>query len=124
MVDLSRRKQTGKRIISEFSEKNLTFMAAGIAYNAFLSLAPILVLLLVVVSAVGGGLEDRIVELAQESFPGPRHRRGGVSGRSRRTRRVGRRTRRAALGDPEDLPRAGHRVLGDLRDNEGELLRR
>lgn len=71
MLGLSRHVDTAKRIIGEFSEKNVTLLAAAVAYNAFLSLAPILVLLLVVVTAVGGGLEDRVVALAQENFPGP-----------------------------------------------------
>lgn len=71
MVELSAVPDIGKEIAAEVSEKNVTFMAAGIAYNAFLSLAPILIILLVVVSAVGGGLEQRIVEISQESLPGP-----------------------------------------------------
>lgn len=71
MVDLSRSIQTGRRVISEFSEKNVTFLAAGIAYNAFLSLAPILLVLLLTISLVGGGLEERITDLAQGSLPGP-----------------------------------------------------
>jgi len=44
----------GKRVFSEFSEKNVTFMAAGLAYNAFISLAPMLVLLFLVLSVIGG----------------------------------------------------------------------
>ncbi|SFR64429.1 YihY/virulence factor BrkB family protein [Halogeometricum limi] len=71
MVGLSRVTNTGRRVLSEVSEKNVTFMAAGIAYNAFVSLAPMLLLLLFVVSAVGGGLEERVVTLAQDSLPGP-----------------------------------------------------
>ena len=71
MVDLSRRVQTGKQIATEFSEKNVTFMAAGIAYNAFISLAPLLLVLLLAISTVGGGLEERIIALAQGSLPGP-----------------------------------------------------
>jgi membrane protein len=71
MGKLSTGTDTVRAIAAEFSAKNVSFMAAGIAYNAFLSLAPILVVFLVVVSAVGGGLEERVVELSQESFPGP-----------------------------------------------------
>lgn len=71
MVNLTESKRIGKQIFSEFSEKNVTFMAAGIAYNAFISLAPLLLVLLLTVSLVGGGLEARIVELAQDSLPGP-----------------------------------------------------
>ena len=71
MVDISGVRNVGKAVATEFSEKNVPFMAAGIAYNAFLSLVPILAVLLVVVSAVGGGLERRIVALAGRSLPGP-----------------------------------------------------
>ena len=71
MLGVSRHVATVKQVFREFSEKNVTLMAGGVAYNALLSLAPILVLLLVVVTAVGGGLEDRVVALAQENFPGP-----------------------------------------------------
>jgi membrane protein len=67
----SRLLQTGRQVVTEVSEKNVTFMAAGIAYNAFISLAPVLVLLLVVVSAVGSGLEERVVAVASGSLPGP-----------------------------------------------------
>jgi membrane protein len=61
----------GKRVYSEFSEKNVTFMAAGIAYNAFVSLAPMLLLLLFVISVFGGGLEGRIAAVAGNWLPGP-----------------------------------------------------
>jgi len=71
MFDLSGVRSAGSAVYTEFSEKNVPFMAAGIAYNAFLSLVPILAVLLVVVSAVGGGLERRIVALAGRSLPGP-----------------------------------------------------
>ncbi|WP_327051243.1 YihY/virulence factor BrkB family protein [Halomicrococcus gelatinilyticus] len=60
-----------KRVFSDFSEKNVTFMAAGIAYNAFVSLAPMLLLLLFVVSIFGGGLEARIATTAGNWLPGP-----------------------------------------------------
>jgi membrane protein len=71
MVSLSSAVGTGKQVFSEFSQKNVTFMAAGIAYNAFISLAPLLLLLLFVLSVAGTGLEERIVSLAQRSLPGP-----------------------------------------------------
>ena len=61
----------GKRVFEEFSEKNVTFLAAGIAYNAFISLAPMLVLLFLVVSALGGGLEQRVVDASATWLPGP-----------------------------------------------------
>lgn len=71
MVDLSSIVQVAKQIATEFSEKNVTLIAAGIAYNAFISLAPILLVLLLAISLVGVGLEQRIVEVAQTSLPGP-----------------------------------------------------
>lgn len=71
MGALSRLTDTTKQVGTEISEKNVTFMAAGIAYNAFVSLAPMLLLLLFVVSVFGGGLEGRIVALARSSLPGP-----------------------------------------------------
>ncbi len=61
----------GKRMASEFSEKNVSFMAGGIAYNALVSLAPLLILLLTFVSVVGGGLEARLVGAVERSLPGP-----------------------------------------------------
>ena len=60
-----------KRVFSDFSEKNVTFMAAGLAYNALVSLAPMLLLLFFVLSVVGGGLEERIVEATGSWLPGP-----------------------------------------------------
>jgi membrane protein len=68
---LSKTVQTVKQVAVEFSQKNVTFMAAGIAYQAFISLAPLLVVLLLATSTVGGGLEDRIVEIAHNWMPGP-----------------------------------------------------
>ncbi|WP_347877799.1 YihY/virulence factor BrkB family protein [Halobacterium sp. R2-5] len=61
----------GKRVFAEFSEKNVTFMAAGLAYNAFVSLVPLLVLVFLVLTTIGGGLEDRIIEAAGTWLPGP-----------------------------------------------------
>ncbi|WP_335999509.1 YihY/virulence factor BrkB family protein [Halorientalis halophila] len=71
MVTLSGAATTGKEIARDFSGKNVTFMAAGIAYNAFVSLAPLLLLLLFVTSVVGRDLERRIVEAAEGALPGP-----------------------------------------------------
>jgi len=60
-----------ERVASDLVDKNVTFMAAGIAYNALVSLAPLVILLLFVVSAVGGGLEARLIDTATASLPGP-----------------------------------------------------
>ena len=61
----------GKRVLSDVADKNVTFMAASIAYNAFVSLAPLLILFLLFVSTIGGGLEARLVEMAQGGLPAP-----------------------------------------------------
>ncbi|UPV75165.1 YihY/virulence factor BrkB family protein [Halorussus limi] len=71
MGRIARGRTVAKRVYEDFSEKNVTFMAAGIAYNAFVSLAPMLLLLLLVVSVFGGGLEARIVAVAGNWLPGP-----------------------------------------------------
>jgi len=61
----------GKRVFAEFTEKNVPFMAAGLAYNALVSLVPLLVLLFLFVTVIGGGLEDSVVEAAVTWLPGP-----------------------------------------------------
>ena len=71
MVGIADATDVAKRVYGDFSEKNVTFMAAGIAYNAFVSLAPMLLLLLLVVSVFGGGLEDRLVAVANGWLPRP-----------------------------------------------------
>ncbi|MFD1587661.1 YihY/virulence factor BrkB family protein [Halorientalis brevis] len=71
MVGLATYTRTGKQIAADFSAKNVTFMAAGLAYNAFVSLAPLLLLVLFVTSVLGGDLEGRLVALAQSGLPTP-----------------------------------------------------
>ncbi|WP_136716465.1 YihY/virulence factor BrkB family protein [Halorientalis salina] len=71
MVGLATVTRTGKQIAAEFSAKNVTLLAAGIAYNAFVSLVPLLLLVLFVTTVVGGNLESRIVETAEGSLPTP-----------------------------------------------------
>ena len=71
MSTLSAASQVLRRVAADFSEKNVTFMAAGIAYNALVSLAPLVILLLFVVSEIGGGLERRLIDTATGSLPGP-----------------------------------------------------
>jgi len=61
----------GKRVAADFSNKNVTFMAAGLAYHAFVSLAPMLLLLFLVLTTVGTGLEERIANIAGQWLPGP-----------------------------------------------------
>lgn len=65
---------TVKAVGSEFSEKNVTFMAGSIAYNAFVSLAPLLLVLLLAVRFLEVGLESQVVTLAD------RYLTPGVSG--------------------------------------------
>jgi len=60
-----------QRVYTDVSEKNIPFMAAGLAYSAFVSLAPLLILLFLVLTLVGGGLEARIIEFANQWLPGP-----------------------------------------------------
>jgi membrane protein len=55
---------------TDFSQKNVTFMAAGIAYNALVSLAPLLLFVLLIASFVAG-LEERLVAAAQRLLPEP-----------------------------------------------------
>jgi membrane protein len=55
-----------RAIVHEIRTERLTFMAGTIAYNAFLSLLPLLFVLLTVVSAVGGSeLEANMVSLTE-----------------------------------------------------------
>jgi len=61
----------GKRVASDISEKNVTFMAAALAYHAFISLAPLLLLLFLVFTTVGVGLDSQLVQSAIAWLPGP-----------------------------------------------------
>lgn len=70
MSSLTSPVETGRRVFAEFSAKNVSFMAAGIAYNAFVSLAPLLILVLLVASNVQG-LEARLRAAAEGSLPAP-----------------------------------------------------
>jgi len=71
MVTISGTRTFVKRVYTELSEKNVTFMAAGLAYSAFISIAPLLTLLFLVLALVSGGLETRIIEFVNEWLPGP-----------------------------------------------------
>lgn len=56
----------GRAIVHEIKVERITFMAGSIAYNAFLSLLPLLFLLLAIVSAVGSGdLESNLIVVTQ-----------------------------------------------------------
>lgn len=71
MVTFTGARAFASRVYGDVSDKHVTFMAAGIAYNAFVSLAPLLLLVFAVLSVVGGGLEARVVAAASEWLPGP-----------------------------------------------------
>lgn len=71
MVTQSGAMDFGKRVASDFSEKNVTFMAAALAYHAFISLAPMLLLLFLLFTTVGVGLETQLVQSAIAWLPGP-----------------------------------------------------
>lgn len=60
---------TVRAVASEFSEKNVTFMAGSIAYNAFVSLAPLLIVLLLAVGTLGASLEREVLNLASQYLP-------------------------------------------------------
>ena len=60
----------GKTVVQGVSEENVTFMAAGIAYQAFISLLPLLVLVFFLVSAVGDeGLAATVTETTEGFLP-------------------------------------------------------
>ncbi|WP_435077005.1 YihY/virulence factor BrkB family protein [Halococcus sp. AFM35] len=55
----------GRTFVGEVQDKEITFIAASLAYYAFVSLIPLILLLLVAVSVVGGqGMADRIAAVA------------------------------------------------------------
>jgi membrane protein len=54
-----------RAIVRESRAERITFMAGSIAYHAFVSLLPLLLLLLAVFSAVGGQLEESLIEFAR-----------------------------------------------------------
>ena len=63
-------KSFGKQVYEEVQDENVTFMAAGIAYQAFVSLIPLLVLLFFLLSIVGDqSLATRVVDLTQSFLP-------------------------------------------------------
>ena len=70
---MDRRVQRGltvvRAIVHEVRTERITFMAGSIAYNAFVSLLPLLLLVLAVVSALGRpGLERGIIALARAAL--------------------------------------------------------
>ncbi|PGF14781.1 hypothetical protein CP556_00705 [Natrinema sp. CBA1119] len=58
----------GKSVVAGIQEKNVTFMAAGIAYQAFISLIPLLVLVFFLVSFVGDEALAQQVSSTTEGF--------------------------------------------------------
>ncbi|ELZ12707.1 ribonuclease BN [Haloterrigena salina JCM 13891] len=58
----------GKTVVGGIQEKNVPFMAASIAYQAFISLLPLLVLIFFLVTFVGGDAFAEQVSTATEGF--------------------------------------------------------
>jgi len=71
MVSRSDAIDVGTQIASAFSEKQVPFMAAAIAYHAFISLAPMLLLLFLLFATVGVGAENSAIGAAIGWLPGP-----------------------------------------------------
>lgn len=71
MVTLSESVGFGKRVVSDFSEKNVTFLAAALAYHAFISLAPMLLLGFFLLTTVGTEWGALLVQAAGRWLPGP-----------------------------------------------------
>jgi len=63
MVTRSEIASLGKRVGAEFSDKNVTFLAGSIAYNAFVSLVPLLLFVVLSLAVVGAGWEERFLAL-------------------------------------------------------------
>ncbi|WP_323191503.1 YihY/virulence factor BrkB family protein [Halostella sp. PRR32] len=60
---------TARSVIGLASDRNLTFLAAGIAYYAFVSLIPLMLLAIAVASFVGGqALADRVVNMLSQQL--------------------------------------------------------
>jgi len=71
MVSLSGTVSTAKAVKTEFSEKNVTFMAGSIAYSAFLSLVPLLVVVVLVATLLGGqSFNQQVLTHVQRRAPG------------------------------------------------------
>lgn len=59
-----------RAVFDEFKEENVTFMAGSIAYQAFASLIPLLILLFFAISLVGDqALVERVTALTQSFLP-------------------------------------------------------
>jgi len=58
---------TAKAVVDTAQEQQITFLAASVAYYAFVSLLPALLLLLVLASTIGGeAFAEQIVGATQE----------------------------------------------------------
>ena len=76
-------KSFGKQVYGEFKEENVTFMAAAITYQAFISLIPLLVLLFFLLTLVGDqSLANRVVNMTESFLPASAQRllRQSISG--------------------------------------------
>ena len=59
----------GRTFIEQFQERDVTFIMASLAYYAFVSLIPPLLLAIVIASAVGQALANRITAQLESSLP-------------------------------------------------------
>ena len=69
---VARGKELGRAVVVEVRSENITFMAGSIAYHAFVSLLPFLLLVLFLLTAVGGeALAARVVDSLVASITPP-----------------------------------------------------
>ena len=69
-VDADEAESFGKQVYEEFKAENVTFMAAAITYQAFVSLIPLLVLLFFLLALVGDqALAQRVVQMTRSFLP-------------------------------------------------------
>ncbi len=69
---LQRARSVGMAVVREARREDVTFIAASIAYHAFVSMLPVLLLLTLVLSTVGGEqFVDEVLELTATVLPEP-----------------------------------------------------
>lgn len=67
MVTISELTVLGKAVGAEFSEKNVTFLAGSIAYNAIVSLVPLLLFFILALTLFGAGWQDQFLTLITQN---------------------------------------------------------
>jgi len=63
MITRSELASVGRAVGAEFREKNVTFLAGSIAYNAFVSLVPLLLFVVLSLALLGAGWRERVLTL-------------------------------------------------------------